>query len=220
MPSAPPAPLDQGVISLKGVTPTRADQLGRLGIRTVGDLLFHFPRSYDDLTDVRGMDGLEAGTLQTVQGEVVEIEGKHLNDGRRVTTVVIADTKGKCVAGIWFNQLQVARQCRYGQRVAFSGKPKWRTDHWEMSHPRVQLLDGSGGEAMKEVVPVYPLTENLRPDQLRELIRQALARAAEHVVDVLPAALRTRRGYPPVTQALWAVHFPEAVADPPPQPIT
>ena len=203
--------LQQGVQYLKGVGPSRADLLAKLGLRTVGDLLFHFPRSYDDLTDVRGMDGIEAGTLQTVQGEVVEIEGKQLPDGRRVTSVVIADEKGKCVEGVWFNQLQAVRQCRYGQRVAFSGKPKWYKDRWQMSHPRVQLLDGAGGEAKTEVVPVYPLTENLRADQLRELIRQALARGAEHLVEVLPERLRVRRGYPPVTQALWQVHFPETL---------
>ena len=85
--------LDQDVQFLKGVGPARADLLAKLNIRTVGDLLFHFPRSYDDLTDVRSMDKIEAGVLQTVQGEVVEIDGKELPDGRRITQVVIADRR-------------------------------------------------------------------------------------------------------------------------------
>src|SRR5581483_9893481 len=157
------------------------------------------------------MDQIEADVLQTVQGEVVEIEGKELPDGRRVSTVVIADERGKVVAGVWFNQVAVARQCRYGQRLAFSGKPRWVRDHWQMNHPRVQFLDGTGGEAKREVVPVYPLTENLRPEHLREHIRQALARAAEHVAEVLPPLLRAKRRLPPVGQALWEVHFPEVL---------
>lgn len=206
------SPLQQPVEALKSVGRTRGEQLERLGITTVGDLLLHFPHSYDDLTEVRGFDQLEAGILQTVQGEVVELDGKTLADGRRVASVVIADERGKCVEGVWFNQLQIVRQCRYGQRLAFSGKPKWQRDHWSMSHPRVQFLDDEGGEARREVVPVYPLTENLRLDQLRPLIRQALALAAEHVVEVLPEFLRARRGYSPVSEALWHVHFPEVVA--------
>ena len=71
---------------LPGVTPTRRDLLARLGLLTVSDLLFHLPRSYEDLTDVRGIRALTAGKLQTVQGEVVEIEGRRLDDGRAVVT--------------------------------------------------------------------------------------------------------------------------------------
>src|SRR5439155_21398545 len=98
-----PSTLEQSVQFLKGVGPSRAELLAKLNIHTVADLLFHFPRSYDDLTNVRSMDDIQAGILQTVQGEVVEIDGKELADGRRVTQVVIADPKGKCVPGAWFN---------------------------------------------------------------------------------------------------------------------
>ena len=108
----------------------RADLLAKLDIRTVGELIFHFPRSYDDLTNVQPMDKIEAGVLQTVQGEVVEIEGKELPDGRQIASVVIADPQGKCVAGVWFNSLMIVGKVRYGQKVAFSGKPKWYRDHW------------------------------------------------------------------------------------------
>ncbi|MBI3823111.1 MAG: ATP-dependent DNA helicase RecG [Planctomycetes bacterium] len=202
-------PLEQSVQFLKGVGPARAELLAKLDIRTVGDLLFHFPRSYDDLTDVRPMDKIEAGALQTVQGEVVEIDGKELPDGRRITSVVISDPQGKCVAGIWFNSLLVVGKVRYGQQVAFSGKPKWYRDHWQMNHPRFQVLDDD--EAKLEVVPVYPLTEGLRPEHLRASIRAALTKAADAVSENLPAPVRIKREYPAVSQALWHVHFPETV---------
>ncbi len=201
--------LAQSVQFLKGVGPARAELLGKLDIRTVNDLLFHFPRSYDDLTDVRPMDNIEAGVLQTVQGEVVEIDGKELPDGRRITQVVLSDPKGKCVAGIWFNSLMIVGKVHYGQKVAFSGKPKWYRDHWQITHPRVQVLNDD--EAKLEVVPVYPLTEGLYPDGLRAAIRAALEKGAQDVVENLPDPVRAKREYPPVAQALWQVHFPEAV---------
>lgn len=207
-----PNPLEENVQFLKGVGSMRAELLARLGVRTVGDLLLHFPRSYDDLSDVRSVEQLQAGVLQTVQGEVVELDSRELNDGRKVLSVVIADENGRCVEGSWFNQVWMARQFRYGQRVAFSGKPRWYRDHWQMNSPRVQPLDGDGGTSRPEIVPVYPLTEGLRADQLRPLIRQALASAAEHVPDLVPAALRTKRGFSAAPQALWEVHFPEVLA--------
>jgi ATP-dependent DNA helicase RecG len=201
--------LEQSVQYLKGVGPARAELLAKLDIRTVGDLIFHFPRSYDDLTDVRPMDNIEAGVLQTVQGEVVEIDGKELPDGRRITSVVISDPRGKCVAGIWFNSLLIVGKVRYGQKVAFSGKPKWYRDHWQMNHPRVQVLNDD--EAKLEVVPVYPLTEGLHPDGLRSAIRSALEKGADAVAENLPEPVRIRREYPPVREALWQVHFPEVL---------
>ena len=201
--------LAQSVQYLKGVGSARAELLAKLEVRTVGDLIFHFPRSYDDLTEVRPMDNIEAGVLQTVQGEVVEIDGKELPDGRRVTNVVISDPAGKCVAGIWFNSLMIVGKVNYGQKVAFSGKPKWYRDHWQMNHPRVQVLNDA--EAKLEVVPVYPLTEGLRPESLRDAIRAALVKGADDVIETLPEPVRLKREYPPVTQALWQVHFPEVL---------
>jgi ATP-dependent DNA helicase RecG len=183
--------------------------LAKLGINTVGDLIFHFPRSYDDLTDVRAMDHLSANDLQTIHGEIVEMASRERPDGRPILSIVIADPRGKCVEGVWFGQFYAVANCRYGQRVAFSGKPKWHRDHWQMSHPRVEPLEE--GPAMA-VVPVYPLTENLYADRLRDMIRQALTAAGDQVQEILPPALMTHRGYPPVREALWHVHFPETLA--------
>ncbi|MCI0681254.1 MAG: ATP-dependent DNA helicase RecG [Gemmataceae bacterium] len=202
-------PLQQPVQFLKGVGPARAETLGKLGIATVGDLIFHFPRSYDDLSDLRTINQLTAGELQTVAGEVVELGSKELPDGRTILNVVIADAHGACLEGSWFNQVAPARQFRYGLRVAFSGKPKWFRDHWQMNHPRVQILDDQSEAPANQVVPVYPLTEGLHPEKLRDLIRQALAVGGDHVPDLLPPGLRDKHRYPPAPQALQHVHFPE-----------
>ena len=78
-----------------------------------------------------------------------------------------------------------------------------------MNHPRVQVLEAD--EAKLEVVPVYPLTEGLRPEHLREAIRTALAKAADQVVENLPDPVRIKHEYPSVGQALWQVHFPEVL---------
>ena len=124
---------------------------------------------YEDLTDVRRIAELTEGELQTVQGEVVEIEGHELLKGGCTVSVVLCDDGRHCLEGIWFNQPYAASRFRQGQRLAFSGKPKWFRDfrhnrqHWQMSNPRVQLLDGSAAiDASGGIVPVYPLTENLR----------------------------------------------------------
>ncbi len=205
------SPLDEPVQFLKGVGPARAEVLRRLGILTVRDLLFHFPRAYEDLSDVRPIAQLTANATVTVQGEVVEIDGKQLPDGRTIVSVVISDNGRDCLEGAWFNQTHIARRFRYGQRVAFSGKATWFRDRWRMANPRVQDADASN-PATPGVVPVYPLTEDLRPDTLRALLRQTLPTHAGHVPEVLPDALRTQHGLPEVRQALNDIHFPATLA--------
>ncbi len=155
---------------------------------------------------------MTAGTLQTVQGEVVEIDGRRSADGRSIVSVVLSDDGKHCLEGVWFNQTYAAARYRYGQRLAYSGKPKWYRDHWQMSNPRVQVLDGTGPEGSTRVVPVYPLTEDLRADQLRNLIRRAVEQFGGQVVEVLPADLRQRRGLPGVQRALHDLHFPDTLA--------
>jgi ATP-dependent DNA helicase RecG len=187
--------------------------LRRLGIETMGDVLFHFPRTYEDLTDVRPISGLSAGSLQTAHGEVVEIEGKQLADGRCIVSVVLSDGGRHCLEGVWFNQPYAARSFRYGQRLSFSGKPKWHRDHWQMANPRVQILDAAVDPTGNAIVPVYPLTEDLRPEHLRPIIRQAVELYSGAVIDILPPELRTRRGWPDVSQALRQVHLPNTLAE-------
>src|SRR2546421_5526978 len=108
---APPDPLRQGLDTL-GVSPARLELLQRLGLETVGDLLFHFPRAYEALTDVRRIADLTEGELQTVQGEVVEVEGRELLKGGCVVSVVLCDEDKKCLEGVWFNQPYAAGRFR------------------------------------------------------------------------------------------------------------
>jgi ATP-dependent DNA helicase RecG len=196
-------PLEQ----LPGATPARRDLLSRLGVETIGDLLYHFPRAYEDLTDLRAIIDLTPDELQTVQGEVVEIGSRDLPGGRSLVSVVLSDDGEHVLEGVWFNQEYAARRFRYGARVSFSGKPKWHRNHWQMSSPRAQLLDGSTPDT-PGVVPVYPLTEDLRADNLRKLIGKALDLHAAALRDRLPEELRHRHRWPAVGEALREVHFP------------
>jgi ATP-dependent DNA helicase RecG len=203
--------LRQDIACLKRLAPSRLDQLSKLGIKTVGDLLFHFPRAYEDLSSIQRIAQLTPDAVHTVQGEVVEIDGRHLADGRTIIQIVISDDGKTCLEGVWFNQPYTARRFRYGQRVSFTGKAKWFRDHWQMSNPRVQLLDGTEQAETPGIVPVYPLTEELRGEHLRPLIRLAVDRFARHLVEVVPAELRARRRFPDALQAMRDIHFPATV---------
>ncbi len=200
-------PLD----TLPGMTPGRLDLLGRLGITTVGGLLYHFPRAYEDLREVRGITALSADELQTVEGEVVDIRQRS-SHGRMILSVFLSDGGAMRLEGTWFGQPGMARRFRFGQRVSFSGKPKWFRDHWQMSNPRVQDVTGAGDES-PGIVPVYPLTEDLRPHTLRALIGRALDLYEGRVPDLIPETLRAKYGFPDVGPALRMIHTPRTLEE-------
>ncbi len=212
----PHSPLAQDLETL-GIAPGRLELLHRLGLHTIADLLFHFPRAYEDLTNVRRIVELKADELQTVQGEVVEIEGRELLKGGCVVSVVLCDDGMNCLEGIWFNQPLAARRFRMGQRLAFGGKPRWYRDHrnnreyWQMGNPHVQYLEGASTGETGGIVPVYPLTADLRGEHLRPLLRQSLGRHSADLVETLPDDLRARHGFPDMAASLREIHFPPSL---------
>ncbi|MGO8688694.1 MAG: ATP-dependent DNA helicase RecG [Thermoguttaceae bacterium] len=192
---------------LKGVGPQRAELLERLGLRTVRDLLFFFPRTYQDLTDQRDVPQLEEGKLQSVRGTVDDIDIRSTASGGCVLGVSIRAAGGHLRA-LWFNQPFMRDRFAFGQRVLVSGKPKMNGLVWEMSHPRVETLAEEEDEPVGKILPVYPLTEGLQQWQLRRIVREALDAHVGLLEEVFPAEFLEAHDLWPLGQALPEVHFP------------
>src|ERR1700750_3059499 len=88
---------------VRGVGAQRAELLARLGVRTAGDLIFLFPRDYEDLSDRRGIGDLEEGHVQTIRGEVVEIDSRSTGFGKAIVGVLVKQ-EGEYLRAMWFNQ--------------------------------------------------------------------------------------------------------------------
>ncbi len=205
-------PLQTQVRFLPGVGPVRAESLQRLGIETVEDLLWHLPRDLVDLTEVRRVGELEPDILQTVRGEVVELDDRRIRGGRRMATVVI-DSGDEFLKATWFNQSWVLGKVRHGDAVLFSGKPKRRAGRWEMTHPRIQVIDVDDLEAHGGLLPKYPLTDGVTMEVMRRVTRDAADRFVEHVEDPIPEAWWQRFDVVGLHAALAGVHRPESVDD-------
>ena len=206
------SPLQTQVRFLPGVGPVRAESLQRLGIETVEDLLWHLPRDLVDLTEVRRVGELEPDILQTVRGEVVELDDRRIRGGRRMASVVI-DSGDEFLKATWFNQSWVLGKVRHGDAVLFSGKPKRRAGRWEMTHPRIQVIDVDDLEAHGGLLPKYPLTDGVTMEVMRRVTRDAVDRFVEQIEDPIPETWWERFGVVGLHEALAGVHRPESVDD-------
>src|SRR6266481_502817 len=125
------------VTYIKGVGPARGGLLERLGLQTARDVLFFFPRDYQDLTDMRSIADLEEDKLLSVRGVVEEVDMRSTGIGRSLLGVLIRQDR-IYLRALWFNQPFMREKFTRGQDVLFSGKAKFSGGRWEMAHPRVQ----------------------------------------------------------------------------------
>jgi ATP-dependent DNA helicase RecG len=174
---------------LKGVGPQRAALLERMGIRLARDLLFFFPRTYEDLSQVARVSDLQEGDVVSVCGDIEETEFRQTGPGRSVFGILIRDGD-QFLRAVWFNQDFMQQRFSRGQRIMLSGQAKRQTTTWQMTHPKVKNLDVGENDPGGQVLPVYPLTEGLNQNQIRRIVSAAVDALADEVDEVLPDELR------------------------------
>jgi len=204
--------LDVPVETLSGVGPKRAALLANLGIATVRDLLFHFPRAYDDRRAIRPIASLGEGDTVTVQAEVVASRLHRLRGRMTMAEVVLRDNTGELRA-TWFGRGFLAKTFVPGARGFFTGAVG-KYKGLALRNPEYEMLSGDDDDTIHtgRIVPIYRLTEGIT----QRLLRQWLWTLLQHVAtfpDALPGALRAKYHYPPAQDAIRAVHFPAEQAE-------
>ncbi|MBC7105559.1 MAG: DEAD/DEAH box helicase, partial [Firmicutes bacterium] len=197
--------LERPVQYLKGVGPRRAHLLARLGIHTVYDLLYHFPRRYDDRREVVPAAAATPGSVAVLRGVVLAGEEARPRPGLAVVKLAMEDESGVFYA-VWFNQGHVLKAFPPGSRLLVTGKV-----HRFFGRTEVHVADCEPeGEDLHfgRLVPVYPLTEKLHPKLVRQLVREALDRWADECAECLPPAVLERLDLPARPEAIRQVHFP------------
>ncbi len=209
------APAETPVQFVKGVGPARARLLDRLGVTTVEDLLYLFPRRYEDRRRLTPLGRVRPGELQTVGGRVLARGGRRSRFSRKhVLQAVVGDATGRIVC-VWFNQPYIEKSLPVGRRVVLYGKVDVYDGRLQMVCPEFEILD-EGPDARLHtgrIVPIYPLTAGIRQRFLRRVIRAALDRFLDRMEDPLPVSLRNRLRLYNIRHCLSEIHFPGTFED-------
>jgi ATP-dependent DNA helicase RecG len=193
---------------VRGIGPQRAALLHRIDVWTAVDLIFLFPRDYQDLSDRRSIRDLEEDQLQTVRGEVVEVDARSSGFGKSQVGVLVRENSDYLRA-IWFNQPFMRDKFRAGQHVLLSAQPRFRGGRWEMAHPRVTWLDGLDDQPDMRMLPIYPLTEGVTQYQMRRMVACGLEQFGSFLDEVFPEQLQAEYDLMPLAAALPAIHSPQ-----------
>lgn len=202
-----PSGLDASVESVRGVGPKMVERLEKLGVRTIRDMLYLFPRRYVDYSALKPINRLNYGETVTIVGTVKDTRLQSTRGGRKLLQSTIGDGTAT-IQCTWFNQPWLANKLRAGATVMISGKvdqylgrPVFQSPEWEPVE-REQLHTG-------RIVPVYPLTAGLSAKIMRSQMKRVVDYWARRTPDPLPDDIRQRRRLIDLEAALLQIHFPD-----------
>ena len=212
-PPATPAELLDAEIARSALpaAPTVGRAGKRIGLRTVRDLLFHLPRRYDDLRELRRLGDLvwvPDGEVVSARVRVGEIHVEPTFRRRVQRTLARLEDETGSIQATWFGRRFIERRLHAGDSVVVSGRLRRFGSRMTLDNPEFQRDDGSALLHAGRIVPVYRLTEGLTANTLRRTMRAALDRAGHEYAEYLPADLRRDRAVLPIGEALEEAHYP------------
>jgi ATP-dependent DNA helicase RecG len=202
--------LSAEITAVPGVGPSVAAKLRSLGIRTIRDLLFYFPRQHRDYSKLEKIAAIPFGEVATTLGLIWEVETVRTSKGLARTIATISDETGK-LRVTWFNQpyLQKQLQAAKGSYLVVTGVKQRFGNKIEFSVRSHELPEQGDLLNTGRLVPTYSLTEGLNAKSLRRFTKWVVDRYAAMIPEFLPAPVRSAGKLMPLPEAVSQIHYPE-----------
>lgn len=192
---------------LPQVGPRYVLYLKKLGIKSAGDLLFHFPFRYDDFSDFKRISEVEVGQTVSVKGEIIDIRNVRTRSRRMSLTEAVIEDDSGAMQAVWFHQPYLTNNLKAGMHVSLSGKVGFAKEGMQLNSPAYEIL-GKSNLHTGRLVPVYHETEGVSSKWLRVHLKPLLV-LAESVPEFLPEEIIERQDLFPIAEAIRQIHFPE-----------
>ena len=191
---------------LSGVGPARVKAYEKLGITTVSDLVYHFPRAYENRGDIKLLSECIPGNKAALEMVIGTVPKKTMiRRGMTLLKFTAFDESGTCEI-TFYNQNYLADKFPLGATFRFYGQVERVGKRYKMNTPAYEMI--IEGEALKPLVPVYPLTEGISKNRIAADIESAMNIIAPELDDYLPDEIRRRYKLCTLPFALRTIHNP------------
>ena len=191
---------------LKGVGEKRAELFAKKGINTVEDLLYFFPRTYEDRSKTKYIADCENGETVCVSITVYSpVRENRIRRNMTVYTMIASDDSG-VMNVVWYNNRFVKDAFKTGEKYILYGKIAFNRNKIEMVNPMFEK--GEGGKFTGKIVPIYPLTENLKQKTVQSVMETAIKEAGR-LDEYIPDAVREKYKIAEINYAMRNIHFPD-----------
>jgi len=203
--------LSTPIEQLPHIGPFFQRKLKKLGIKTVHDLVYHFPHRYEDFSETTPISKISLTNDQTycIQGKILEIGNNRTWKRKMTITQAIVQDKTGAIKVIWFNQPYLLKSIKSGDMVSLIGKVKYGKEAY-LSSPAYEKISEKESLLFGRIIPVYPETEKVSSKWLRFIIRPVLAELKDIISDPLPKEIIKEFNLWPLSKAIHQVHFPDS----------
>jgi ATP-dependent DNA helicase RecG len=194
---------------VKGVGPKKASLLERLGISTLFDLLYYFPRDYIDRSKVIPIRSARVGEEQTFCGKIVSVQEFSKNKFSILKVTIYDGTSA--ITGVFFNQrfLKKVFEEHIEKSVIFSGKVSFNYGSYEIDNAEYEFVEERRETIHTgRIVPVYKLTQGIYPKVLRGIIKENLDNYKDFFYEFIPPQILSKLNLPIRSEAIYELHFP------------
>lgn len=201
--------MDQEVLSIKGVGENVADKLAILGIKTKKDLIWNFPRKYEDYSKITPINKLKPGQ-STIKALIKQATGRYVRRGMHITEAVASDDTDS-VRLVWFNQPYRAKGLKPGQEYFISGNYELSRGRFAMMNPSAELASNFQVNTAR-IIPIYRETKGLKSSGIRKIVSN-LIDEIKLIEEGLPEFIAEEQRLISRADALLGIHFPASIDD-------
>ncbi|NBV42102.1 ATP-dependent DNA helicase RecG [bacterium] len=198
---------------IPGIANTARKQLERLGVFSISDLLYTFPRTYQDRRVLPPIRSLRIEGSVTIYGVIADVSSEETKHRTWIIKAHVTDRSGTILA-VFFNQPFLRTVLKPGLEVVLSGKMERNSFSGilQLTVADLEIIRSSDDRlwSLGRIVPVYPLVQGLYGIKMRQYIRSAVRIGLPYIRDYLPEWLRSKLNLCPLPQAIESIHFPDS----------
>lgn len=193
-------------IPTKYITVKQLSNLKSLGINTIYDLIYYFPRAYDDRTNIKKIGELKFNEYVVVKANVMSVVNLTVRSGKKIVKAMVSDGTG-IMEILWFGMPYIKKSLRIGEEYLFIGQTK-KANIFQLINPEYKLFSGQQKTTVDEILPIYSSNKNITQNSLRKLVEKFLANFLSYFEENIPDELIKRYKIMQRKVAIKNIHYP------------
>lgn len=193
-------------IPIKYITAKQLSNLKSLGINTIYDLIYYFPRAYDDRTNIKKIGELKFNEYVVLKATVMSVVNLTVRSGKKIVKAMVSDGTG-IMEILWFGMPYIKKSLKIGEEYLFIGQTK-KSAVFQLINPEYKLFSGQQKVSENEILPIYSSNKNITQNSLRKLVEKFLVNFLNYFEENIPKELIKEYKIMERKSAIKNIHYP------------
>ena len=198
-------------IPTKYITAKQLSNLKSLGINTIYDLIYYFPRAYDDRTNIKKIGELKFNEYVVLKANVMSVVNLTVRNGKKIVKAMVSDGTG-IMEILWFGMPYIKKSLKIGEEYLFIGQTK-KSAVFQLINPEYKLFSGQQKVSEGEILPIYSSNKNITQNSLRKLVEKFLVNFLNYFEENIPKELIKEYKIMERKSAIKNIHYPVSMKE-------